>query len=609
MRKYSTLINILDRIRSEAPKEFKRYRPKASDIEKINNARSRAFIHLYLKVSFGILDFISREELITDGTQDGGIDAYYIDKESKKIILLQSKFRSKPDNYENKEIELSELLKMDACRILDGETKDEYGIDYNGKIQKLLCDLSGIHDIGKYSNEVVILANLRGTKQSDLRKLTGGFPATIFDFEKTYNELVFPIVTGTYYNYSELYIRLNLLNKSSSNARIGYNVETEYTDCDITVVFIPTMEIGRILYKYKNSILRFNPRCFLELKNNEVNKEIHKTICDKTTNEFALFNNGITMLSDETAFNDKIGRKGMAQIIITNPQIINGGQTAYTLSRIYEDIEEGKRSGDIFKNKEVLLKIITFSESASKNEEQKLRLIEEISKATNNQSEVSDSDRRSNDKIQIVLQNELFNKFGVYYERKKGEYADGVRDKYISKDQIIDRELLLRLSMACDGFAAEARRNSERVIFREANFIKFLKNSDRVPEYYYAYKCHQTLVQIEKKLSDDKKDSYGTINYGQALRYGKYAVTSIVVAKFYKNIESIEMVEEHVDDIIDKWLDFEEYASKKAENSRYFNMHAKEDTEEIIRVYNYDGYYKGRTLNSDLAAYFNISRN
>jgi hypothetical protein len=26
-------------------------------------------------------------------------------------------------------------------------------------------------------------------------------------------------------------------------------------------------------------------------------------------------------------------------------------------------------------------------------------------------------------------------------------------------------------------------------------------------------------------------------------------------------------------------------------------------------VYNYDGYYKGRTLNSDLAAYFNISRN
>ncbi|TOO19281.1 AIPR family protein, partial [Vibrio parahaemolyticus] len=102
----------------------------------------------------------------------------------------------------------------------------------------------------------------------------------------------------------------------------------EYKDCDITVVFVPTSEIGRVLYTYRNSILKYNPRCYLEMKANTVNNEIYSTIKNKNTNEFALFNNGITMLSDETNVNERIGQKDKAQILISNPQIINGGQTA-----------------------------------------------------------------------------------------------------------------------------------------------------------------------------------------------------------------------------------------------------------------------------------------
>lgn len=608
MSKYNTLVNILDRIRFEAPKEIKRYRPKPSDIEKLNQARSRALIHLYLKVSFGLLDFKEREKFITDGSRDGGVDAYYIDDIEKKVILLQSKFRANPDNYENKEIALTELLKMDVDRISDGESRDEEGGEYNGKILQLLRDLSQIPDIGRYSYEVVILANLKETKPSALRKLTGGFPALIFDFNKTYSDLVFPVVTGTYYNHSELCISLNLTNKSSSSARISYNVETEYKDCDITVVFVPTEEIGRILYKYKNSILKFNPRCFLELRSNDVNKDIYQTIANKKTNEFALFNNGITMLSDDTSFNERIGQKDKAQIVIENPQIINGGQTAFTLSRIYEEMVDNKRDREIFSNKEVLLKIITFSRSASKDEDHKLKLIEAISKATNRQSEVSDADRRSNDKIQIDLQNELFNKHGMYYERKKGEFADGVRDKYIDRNQIIDREVLLRLAMACDGYAAQARRNSSRVIFQEDSFTKFLNESGRATEYYYAYLCHQYLSKLEKSMSEDKEDSYGTTNYGQAFRYGKYAVTSIAVAKHYKGDESIANVNEHADAIVDAWIGFEQFASEKPENSFYFRVYEDEDTGSTTRDYNYDGYYKGRTLNADLSEYFETER-
>lgn len=608
MSKYDTLVNVLDQLRQEAPSDYAKYRPIPTDIEKVNQARSRALIHLFLKVKFGLLGFDDREKYITDGTDDGGVDAYFIDQENHKVYVVQAKFRTNAKNYENKHILLEELLKIDLDRMTDGEITDESGSEYNGKIKQFIRELSTIKDIGRYTYEVIILANLSDTKPSAIKKLTGGFSGEIYDYEKVYDGLVFPVVTGTFYNNSQLYISLNLDNKTSSSARITYNVETEFKNCDITVVFVPTEEIGRILYKYKNSILTFNPRCYLELRSNSVNKDIYETILTKASNEFALFNNGLTMLSDNTSVSEHIGKKGKAQIVIENPQIINGGQTAFTLSRIYEEIVMGKLSKDTFNNKEVLLKIITFEKSANEDEGRKLELIESISKATNSQSQVSDSDRRSNDRIQVQLQRLLFSKYGVYYERKKGEFADGIKDKYISRAQVIDREVFLRIAMACDGYPSQARRSSSRAIFQEDHFNKFLNDEARVTEYYYAYLIHQHLGALERHHSSDLKDPFGTSGYGHALRYGKYAVTFASIQAYFKNENSLRHIEKHVMQALKLWLKFEEFATDLPANSGYFKSYIHHETGAEIRDYNYDGYYKGRTINNDIATYFEAER-
>lgn len=608
MTKYENLVNILDQIRFESPIEYKSYRPRQDELEKINQARGRALIHLYLKVTFGILDFKSREELITDRAYDAGIDAYYIDTEAKEIYFIQSKFRTNEDNFESKEISPEELLKMEIDRIVDGEEYDEDGNEYNGKIKKLLRELSQIDDIGRYSYKVIVLANLKSLKTSQIRKLTNGFPAEIFDNEKVYKSLLFPVITGTYYNNNLLTISLNLTNKNSSSARISYKVETEFKDCDITVVFVPTEEIGRILYTYKNSILKYNPRCFLEMRAKSVNKEIHNTITQKNTNEFALFNNGITMLSDETSVNERIGQKDKAQIVISNPQIINGGQTAFTLSRIYQNIQNGVESGDVFDDKEVLLKIITFGEHSASSEIKKRSLIESISKATNRQNEVSEADRRSNDKIQIDLQELLFDKFGYYYERKKGEFADGIKDKYITRNQIIDRELLLRLAICCDMQPAVARRSSGKFLFQESNFTKYLNNSDRVIEYFYAFNVYQGINNLEKQLREDSSDRFGTASYGQAVRYGRFAVTAVCVKTLFNGTESLDELDEHLTSVLSRWVEFEKSAQKNIKNSLYFRTYKDEDTGVLKQDLNYEGYYKGRIIHEDLRRFL-ISNN
>src|SRR5688500_8792712 len=88
---------------------------------------------------------------------------------------------------------------------------------------------------------------------------------------------------------------------------------------------------------YKNSLLTYNPRSFLELSKNEVNRQIEASIRSTAGINFALFNNGVTIISDSTKVSSDTARRGIGQIFLTNPQLINGGQTAYTLATIFAD--------------------------------------------------------------------------------------------------------------------------------------------------------------------------------------------------------------------------------------------------------------------------------
>ncbi len=86
-RLYDTLIRVLDSLRAEAPASSA-YRPPTGNATQVNQARSRALPHLFLKARFGLVRFTDREALVTDGPNDGGIDAYYIAMMKGSIACL-----------------------------------------------------------------------------------------------------------------------------------------------------------------------------------------------------------------------------------------------------------------------------------------------------------------------------------------------------------------------------------------------------------------------------------------------------------------------------------------------------------------------------------------
>ncbi len=530
---------------------------------------------------------MARERTITDGSYDGGIDGYYIDTETKTIHLLQSKFRTSQENFENKPIALEELLAMDINRILEGEKTDENENPYNGKIQQLQREVSQLPDVARYTYRVVILANLPRIAPTKLRQLTGGYSAEVFDFEKTYTRLVFPVLTGTYFAASDIVMPVDLSNKNAGS-KISYNVKTKYSDCEITVLFVPTLEIAKVMNKYKNTILRYNPRSYLDLEGQSVNSSIESTILSSETNEFALFNNGITMLSEETNINEKIGQKNKAQLRVKNPQIINGGQTSFTLSRIYADNLD--KAEDIFRDKEVLLKIITLLDNNSQSA--KLELIDEISNATNKQTPVINADRFANEVFHIEMQHRVFERHGLLYERKRGEFSDGVKDGYINPHEVTERNHFWRLFYAANG---KINRGFQKRLFQRNDFSDILPVSDlALDRLYLGAHVFRRLKKDMKPNERIEKDIYGKI----------FAYIQLFIGDGLNTNNSI--IDENLAQLEAKWVTFvSQQRSKQGPGRRAY---IDKVSGQPKAVFSESKYFKNHTFEGDLVQYFSGER-
>jgi hypothetical protein len=305
--KYDMLVKILDSLRLEAPNSYKKYHPDEDDSEALIKARSLAFIHLLLKVRFGLIDFLERHQHITDGSYDGGLDAFYIDEDRKKLFLIQSKYRNNDNNFSKKSMNADDLIKMEVSRITKGYEDDSNGNRFNSKIDSFQEKIRNIRDIAKYDYIVFFLGNVYKLNDDQIRRLIDNCNYEIFDSYKAYDKLIFPLATGTYYNPDEIEITLELNQKESP--RLKQIIDTDFGQYSVTAIFVPTSEIGRIMSKYKNAILHFNPRNFLSLQKKSVNENIRSSIISQEKNNFAILNNGITILSDRVDITESTGKK------------------------------------------------------------------------------------------------------------------------------------------------------------------------------------------------------------------------------------------------------------------------------------------------------------
>ncbi len=180
-----------------------RQRPNESDQDAQIHKYSRAQIHLFLRVRFGILDFGVVENQITDGTGDGGLDAYHIDEDKKTIYLIQSKYKTTPEGYLNNAVDWREFFKMELDRIVRGEAGSISGNEYNGKVKIFQQKVTNISDIGRWKYALVYLGNVPSAiTKENLLGISGGVcrDAEVLHGNDFYNQVLIPYLKRDFYN-------------------------------------------------------------------------------------------------------------------------------------------------------------------------------------------------------------------------------------------------------------------------------------------------------------------------------------------------------------------------------------------------------------------------
>jgi len=200
------------------------------------------------------------------------------------------------------------------------------------------------------------------------------------------------------------------------------------------------------------------------------------------------------------------------------------------------------------------------------------------------------------------MQEALFNAFGYFYERKRGEYADGVQAGYLDESLVIDRGIFLRVANACDGTPSAAKR-SDRILFKERNFTQTLNDVNRHVEYFFGYQCYMRLNVIAKKYGKETNNKDGIAMFGNALRYGRYAVVAACTYLFSGN-GSLEHVDQVVDLVLGEWRNFETHIASLNRNRTYFYKWFDPVKNTVVTELNFVNYYKGYTLDQDIENFF-----
>jgi hypothetical protein len=113
---------------------------------------------------------------------------------------------------------------------------------------------------------------------------------------------------------------------------------------------------------------------------------------------------------------------------------------------------------------------------------------------------------------------------------------------------------------------------------------------DDTEKYVFGYEALELLERRRRRKPKKQGDRYHTKEFGQALRYGQYAVvavcTNLGTAQRKKPAEALEA-------ILMQWRKFEAWARKLQSNSSYKSGPS----------FSFVNYYKGSTINVDLRKY------
>jgi len=396
---------------------YDRIKEQVSELKTNQNYQNdgTAFGHFAIKECFNkIIDFEYDgndfdqfiKDHIVDMANDLGNDAIFTNQNNNEILVFQFKY-SKNQLLNTDEIKKNKKFIDWILQLNEEELKA------NPKLRKVIDE-----EINPILTEENLLQNnyyitfyyidndFIGNIKTDIRALYTNYTDKDINFDIRY------------YNFQELedlYDDIEIP-KNEVELKIAENEyfkkKTTYfdgkeTEIETLVTSILANSLKPIIEDKKELILALNVRYYKG--ENEINTKIKKEYSKGEKSNFWILNNGINGVCEDFELLDDNSLK------IKNFQIVNGGQTAKTLTRIVNDLPD---------NVQILMKLTKI-----KDKTQISRISMDIAVASNSQNAISARDLHSGDRIQTKIFKHL-DEVGIFYDKKDGEWATVNKRKY-----------------------------------------------------------------------------------------------------------------------------------------------------------------------------------
>jgi hypothetical protein len=408
-----------------------------------------AFAHVAVREYFGLDDEDALEYCDVGGSHDKGIDAFWIDDEERRAIIVQSKWADKKTSFRADVVREAEAgyrwlnrvgqgngpgaapRVVDAARALYRARQD----DPDFPIQVYVI-VAGTFTKGAYEEQARVMEDLtRENVEINLVAL---------------DELL-----------EEVEERLSLESRGDDvkpevTFTLGADGFFEHdSDPKALVATLSGYELAEAAHRWGYQLFMRNLRFLLPGKaRGSVNMGIKRTLgSPEGRQHFWYFNNGIAIVCDSYEI-----AKDRATVAIHNMQIVNGAQTTVSLQNALEQLRLEPTAS-------VLARIIAEPED---------ELQQNITFYNNRQNAVKDRDLQSNDPTQDRLHAEFLRRDPAwFYERKRGEWnALTARDARLKKQlakRRIDNEKVAQAAYAFYFDPGRARADKKNLFQRRSD--------------------------------------------------------------------------------------------------------------------------------------------
>lgn len=346
------------------------------------------------------------------GGNDFGIDAYYIDRQSKNLYLYQFKWS---ENHNLFKESLERLTNTGIDRVFGNPLQDP---EQNEFLRYLKADL---YECQELIQKVYVQFVFKGDREAadnslGLRDRRENLDNKKWILEKFFKGRAVPLIPEFISDKRQL-PTIPPPDTHEIQFTDSVRIHTPDNEKILHVGFIRLMDLHRIYRVLGQNFFNRNIRAGLS-SDNPPNRKIREALAAIVLKQeyppevFSFNHNGITLGAEDVQIND-----GMATIKV--PRLLNGAQTICSLDKFLEENDGNpllKKGSQILESLRVLAKIVEHDPCSD--------FVTTVTISNNQQNPVDPWNLRANDRIQCDLQDRFREQLGIFYSRQENAFKN-----------------------------------------------------------------------------------------------------------------------------------------------------------------------------------------